>query len=68
MATENPSYETNRSLSSLLVNLVLIMICLVWIVPTIGVLVTSFREQRGYFTDGLVDDFSASGWIETQRD
>ena len=36
--------------SSLLVNGILILICLIWIVPTLGVFVTSFRDSQDIFS------------------
>lgn len=42
-------------LGKLPTNLVLIIICLIWLIPTIGLLVTSFRP---------VQDITSSGWWE----
>ena len=41
------------SKASLWVKLVLAFICLAWVVPTLGLAITSFREQ---------DDATTSGW------
>ena len=38
--------------SSIVINGVLILICLVWFVPTLGILVTSFRQSQDIFTSG----------------
>lgn len=38
--------------SSMLVNGILILICLIWALPTIGVLVTSFRYSQDIFNSG----------------
>ena len=38
--------------SSLLVNGVLILICLVWLLPTLGIFVTSFRDSQDIFNSG----------------
>jgi len=38
--------------SSILINGVLILICFVWFLPTLGILVTSFRESQDIFTSG----------------
>lgn len=38
--------------SSLLVNGVLILICFVWLLPTLGVFITSLRESQDIFTSG----------------
>ena len=38
--------------SSILVNGILIVICILWLVPTFGVLVTSFRNSEDIFGSG----------------
>jgi alpha-glucoside transport system permease protein len=48
-----PERSTGRHPSSLSVKLTMLFVCAIWIVPTLGVLVTSFRG---------VDDASSSGW------
>lgn len=45
-------YNRRKQLSSILVNLVLILICLVWLAPTFGVLITSFRNSEDIFRTG----------------
>ncbi len=44
--------DSRKVLSSILVNGILILICLVWLIPTIGVLVTSFRNSEDIFRSG----------------
>ena len=39
-------------LPAFLINLILIMICVVWLVPIVGVLITSFRHSEDIFTSG----------------
>jgi alpha-glucoside transport system permease protein len=46
------SFKHQRLISSLLVNGVLILICLIFIVPTLGVFITSFRSSQDIFTTG----------------
>jgi alpha-glucoside transport system permease protein len=46
------SYKQQRLVSSLLVNGVLVLICLIFIVPTLGVFITSFRSSQDIFTTG----------------
>ncbi len=48
-----------------LVNLVLVILCLVWIVPAFGVLVTSFRDSRDIFSSGWWTVFPHRAWIKT---
>lgn len=46
------SFKTQRLLSGFIVNGVLILICLIWLVPTLGVFVTSFRNSEDIFRSG----------------
>lgn len=46
------SFKTQRLLSGLIVNGVLVLICLIWLIPTIGVFVTSFRNSEDIFRSG----------------
>jgi alpha-glucoside transport system permease protein len=52
MAAKPRSFRTQKIVSSLLVNGTLILICLLWIVPTLGVLVTSIRDSQDIFSSG----------------
>jgi alpha-glucoside transport system permease protein len=46
------SYQSHKKSSNLMVNLILITICAVWMVPIIGVLITSFRQSQDIFRSG----------------
>ena len=46
------SYSKSKSSSSLLVNGILILISLIWLLPTVGVLITSFRNSEDIFSSG----------------
>ena len=46
------SYKSQKGRSSLLTNLILIVICLLWLVPIIGILITSFRPSTDVFQSG----------------
>lgn len=46
------SYKNQKTRSSLVVNGVLILISFVWLLPTLGVFVTSLRNSRDIFTSG----------------
>ena len=37
---------------ALLINGVLILICFIWFLPTLGVFITSFRDSQDIFTSG----------------
>ena len=63
-----PSFKLHKVLSSLVVNGVLILICLIWVIPALGILVTSFRDSQDIFTSGWWTvfphkDYVASGEI-----
>ncbi len=46
------SARQQKLTSSLIVNGILTLICLIWIIPTIGVFITSFRSSQDIFTTG----------------
>lgn len=46
------SYKNQKLRSSLVINGTLILICLLWILPTLGVFVTSLRNSQDIFTSG----------------
>lgn len=52
MAAASRSFSRQKRSSSVVVNAVLILICLIWVVPTVGVFVTSFRNSQDIFTTG----------------
>ncbi len=52
MAAKTQSFQQQKRISSLLVNRTLIMICLIWLIPTIGLLITSFRSSQDIFSTG----------------
>ncbi len=50
MATSSLKGQKKRS--SLIINGVLILVCLIWLVPTLGVFITSFRDSQDIFNSG----------------
>ena len=52
MAVKDMNAPRTKLSSSLVVNGVLILICLLWLVPTLGVLITSFRDSQDIFKSG----------------
>jgi alpha-glucoside transport system permease protein len=52
MAEKTSSYASQKRTSSLVVNGILILICLIWIIPALGVFITSFRESQDIFRTG----------------
>lgn len=64
MAPASGSQKKQKFLGSLFVNGILILICLVWLVPTIGVFITSFREPEDLFGSGWWTIFPHRTWVE----
>ena len=52
MAEKSGSYKNQRKVSSLIVNGTLTLICICWIIPALGVLITSFRLPEEIFRSG----------------
>ncbi|MBN2146352.1 MAG: carbohydrate ABC transporter permease [Anaerolineales bacterium] len=52
MAAKQKSASQRKLTSSLVVNGILILICLIWFIPTAGVLITSFRDSQDIFKSG----------------
>ena len=53
MAAKIGNSKRSQLLSDIIVNGTLVLICLIWTIPTIGLLVSSFRTR---------DDIQSSGW------
>ena len=62
MDTKTRSFKRQKVLSSVLVNGVLILISLIWILPTLGVFVTSFRDSQDIFRSGWWTIFPRKGY------
>jgi alpha-glucoside transport system permease protein len=65
MAARTASKSGQQRTSNIIVNGILILICLMWTVPTIGVLVTSFRDSRDIFTTGWWTVLPHMGTVES---
>jgi len=65
MAAKPASFSKEKRRSSFLINLVLILICVLWLVPTFGVLVTSFRQSSDIFSSGWWTIFPHEGLVQT---
>lgn len=65
MSEKPRSFKRQRLISSLLVNGVLVLICLIWLIPTIGVFVTSFRNSEDIFRSGWWTVFPHKAWVKT---
>ncbi len=58
--------KTQRVRSSLLVNGTLVLICLVWLLPTIGIFITSFRQSQDIFNSGWWTVFPHIADVQTE--
>jgi alpha-glucoside transport system permease protein len=65
MKKSSKSQKKRKFISSLLVNGVLILICLIWIIPTLGVLITSFRNSEDIFRTGWWQVFPHKTLVES---
>ena len=59
------SLKNQRLFSDVLVNGILILICVIWLVPTVGVLITSFRQSQDIFSSGWWSVFPHREYVET---
>lgn len=64
-ATKKQSLQTQKNISNFLINFVLIVICIIWIVPTLGVFVTSFRNSENIFKSGWWTIFPHNEYVKT---
>ena len=55
----------NRGFGSILLNVILALICLLWIIPTFGLLVSSFRERGDINATGWWTVFPHKDWVTT---
>ena len=59
------SYKGQKAFSNFLVNLTLIIICVIWLVPTLGILITSFRNSEDIFKTGWWTVFPHKAFIKS---
>jgi alpha-glucoside transport system permease protein len=52
VAAQASGLKPRKVLSSLVINGALILICLIWVIPTFGILITSFRDSQDIFSSG----------------
>ena len=67
MAAQTHSYKRQRIVSSLVVNGVLVLICLIWIVPALGVFITSFRNSQDIYRTGWWAIFPHKAYTKTSE-
>jgi len=61
------SAKSQKKSQSFIVNLVLIIICIGWIVPILGILITSFRPSEDIFNSGWWTVFPHKEDVEVSR-
>ncbi len=62
---KNESLKRQKATSSVIVNGILIIICVMWLIPVIGVFVTSFRNSQDIFTTGWWTIFPHRGYVDS---
>jgi alpha-glucoside transport system permease protein len=67
MSAQPISLSRQRRVSGLLVNLALVLICLIWIVPALGVFITSFRPSDEIFGSGWWTVFPHRAYVQTEE-
>lgn len=65
MSANKKSLKARQRVSTILVTLILSIIALAWTVPTIGVLVTSFRDSRDIYSSGWWTVLPHMDWVKT---
>ena len=58
--------KAQKTRSNFLVNGSLILICFIWLLPTLGILITSFRQSQDIFNSGWWTVFPHIGDVQTQ--
>lgn len=67
MVIKTQSFARQRRISSLLINLILIVICIIWLIPVIGLLITSFRNSQDIFSTGWWTIFPHREYVNTSQ-
>jgi alpha-glucoside transport system permease protein len=67
MAAKTHGFQRQKRLSGCLVNLVLTIICLIWLIPVIGLLITSFRNSQDIFNTGWWTVFPHQEYVDTRQ-
>ncbi len=67
MSEKPRSFKNQKKVSSLIVNGVLILICLIWLIPTLGIFITSFRNSNKIYGSGWWTVFPHKGFVQTDE-
>jgi alpha-glucoside transport system permease protein len=57
----------SKTVNSFLINGALALICLMWTIPTLGLLISSFRDRLDINTSGWWTIFPHKDWVEIQK-
>ena len=61
------SEKRRKLISNILTNGALALICLLWTIPTIGLLVSSLRERNDIKSSGWWTIFPHRGWVQVDE-
>lgn len=61
------SQQRNRAVSGVLVNGALLLLCLLWLIPTLGLLVSSFRARADVVSSGWWTVFPHQEWVASEQ-
>jgi alpha-glucoside transport system permease protein len=67
MTAKTSGFKQQKMLSSWLVNGILSLICLIWIIPTVGVFITSFRNSQDIFRTGWWQVFPHQTYVKVSE-
>jgi alpha-glucoside transport system permease protein len=67
MAARTAGAKHNQLLSDVIVNGALVLICLVWTIPTVGLLVSSFRTREDIQSSGWWQILPHREWVMTEE-
>ncbi len=65
--TPHSSFKRQRIRSSVIVNGILIIICILWLIPAIGVFITSFRNSQDIYQTGWWTVFPHRAYVKTSE-
>jgi alpha-glucoside transport system permease protein len=67
MASSSMKFRRDRLISDILVNGILAFICLIWTIPTLGLLISSFRTRTDIQTSGWWTVFPHRTWVTVDQ-
>ncbi|MCB2214328.1 carbohydrate ABC transporter permease [bacterium] len=61
------NYKKKNAMRKVITNGVLILICIIWLIPIVGVLITSFRQSNKIFQSGWWTVFPHREYVQTDE-